>query len=272
MANYHILKNLHSLIRNSALTYSNEFVWQDIELTDEFKKKYARYLDKSKYDIEFLGATAVITSPYSKYIFVPNQWFVIASYAVDVYEELQRYKSYFKKVSEIMHKRPDSYAKLLRDNATAQDKAAFISCAKNVFSSISSDPELIEESASRLWRFVNDYAWWSGQKTIDRGDFYVSVVLNMLNLVNVSQGYVADIVNAYSTDYELRKLVLSPDAFTVNLDSWDKKERKEYIIPDEEIRNDEGTPNEGAELIPKPERVRIKINGTSTLKEIKYKG
>ena len=273
MASYHILKNLHSLIRNSALAYANEFVWQDIELTDDFKKKYADYLDKSKYDIEFLGSTAVITSPSSKYIFVPNQWFVIASYAVEVYEELQRYKSYFKKVSSMMHRRPDSYAKMLRDDASASDKAEFFSCARDVFSSISSNPELVEESASRLWRFVNDYAWWSGQKTIDRGDFYVSVVLNMLNLVNVSQGYVADIVNAYATDYELRKLVISPDAFIANYD-WNIEERQNYIISDEEIRGQEPTHenDEDLEVILKPERVKIKINGTSSLKEIKFKG
>ena len=42
---------------------------------------------KNNYDIEFLGATAVITSSSTKYIYVPNQWFVIASYAVAVFEE-----------------------------------------------------------------------------------------------------------------------------------------------------------------------------------------
>ena len=273
MANYHILKNLHSLIRNSALTYSNEFVWQDIELTDEFKKAYARYLENSKYDIEFLGATAVITSPSSKYIYVPNQWFVIASYAVDVYEELQRYKGFFKKVAEIMNKRPDAYAKVLRDSASSSDKTAFLSCATSIFSTMSNDEKLVEESASRLWRFVNDYAWWSGQKTIDRGDFYVSVVLNMLNLVNVSQGYVADIVNAYSSDYELRKLVINPDGFTVNMIGWEKTEEKDYILPDEEIRNESTRSSaETLETIPKPERVRIKISGSNSLKEIKFKG
>ena len=58
----HILKNLHSLIRNSALTYMNEFVWQDFELTEEFKKIYTTCLQSSRYEVEFLGATAVITT------------------------------------------------------------------------------------------------------------------------------------------------------------------------------------------------------------------
>ena len=44
----HILKNLHSLIRNSALTYMNEFVWQDIQLTEEFKRTYEEYLQSNR--------------------------------------------------------------------------------------------------------------------------------------------------------------------------------------------------------------------------------
>ena len=270
----HLLKNLHSLIRNSALTYMNEFIWQDIELTNEFKDAYAEYLRRTRYDIEFLGSTAVITTPSSKYIYVPNQWFVIASYVVGVFEELQRYKEYFKKVSERLDKRPDSYAKYLRDSATVSDRSVFMNCARGVFSSICDDGNMTEEAATRLWRFVNDYAWWSGQKTIDRGDFYVSVILNTLNLVNVSQGYVAEIVSAYANDRVLRRLVESTDGFTVNMYDESKTTEKTYIVPDEEIR-DEGMVREqqGAyNTIPKPERVRIKISGTNTLKEIKYKG
>ena len=270
----HILKNLHSLIRNSALTYMNEFVWQDIHLTEEFKRTYEEYLQSNRYDVEFLGSTAVITSPSAKYIFVPNQWFVMASYTVDVYEELCRYKDYFKKVAERLNKRPDSYAKLLRDSASASDRNEFTGCAREVFSSFCSDDAMVEESATRLWRFVNDYSWWSGQKTFDRGYFYVSVILNMLNLVNASQGYVADIVNAYANDYELRKLVRSIDAFTVNGTDTPLASSKDYILPDEEIRGQDTVKDNNPEeaVIPKPERVKIKINGSSSLKEIKYKG
>lgn len=272
--NNHLLKNLHSLIRNSALTYMNEFIWQDVELTEEFKSAYTSYLKRNRYDVEFLGATAVITSPYAKYIYVPNQWFVIASYVVDVCEELQRYKEYFKRVSEKLNKRPDSYAKYLRDSATTTDKGVFINCARMIFLPLCRDDSITDEAASRLWRFASDYSWWSGQKTIDRGDFYVSVMLNTLNLVNVSQGYVADIVNAYVSDSRLRKLVTSIDKFTTNMTDADSTQDKSYIIPDEEIRNRDILQEKQGEYnaIPRPERVRIKISGTNTLKEIKYKG
>ena len=270
----HILRNLHTLIRNSALSYMNEFVWQDIELTNEFKMKYEKHLQKNGYDIEFLGATAVITSSSTKYIYVPNQWFVIASYAVNVYEELYRYKEYFKMVADRLDKRLDSYARHLRDEATVTDRDIFINHAKSIFAESTYDEAEIEEAATRLWRFVSDYSWWSGQKTIDRTDFHVSVILNMLNLVNVSQGFVADIVSAYVNDYELRKLVTSIDAFTVNMESCGDSDSQEYIIPDEKLYGDNIVAEKASEYdtIPKPDRVRIKINGHSMMKEIKYKG
>lgn len=271
----HILKNLHSLIRNSALTYMNEFVWQDIELTEEFKRTYAECLKYNKYDVEFLGATAVITTPSAKYIFVPNQWFVMASYAVDVYEELNKYKNYFKIVSERLHKKIDSYAKSLRDGGSVTERSEFTNCAKGVFSLICTDDSMVDESVSRLLRFVTDYAWWSGQKTIDRGDFFVSVILNMLNLVNVSQGYVADIVHVYANNPKLRRLVRSLDEFTVNGTDLLTSSKHDCIMPDEEIVGQEAKLQRNEDyVIPKPERVKIKIkiNGTSTLKEIKYKG
>jgi two-component system sporulation sensor kinase B len=53
---------------------------------------------------------------------------------------------------------------------------------------------------------------------VDRGDFYISVVLNMFNLVNVSQGYVGDIVNAYGSDANLMRLTKNLDTFTVNME------------------------------------------------------
>lgn len=265
----HILKNLHSMIRNSALHYMNEFVWQDVELTEEFKKAYERYLKENNYDVEFLGSTAVITSSSTKFIFVPNQWFVMAHYTVDVYEELNLYKEYFKKVTSKLGQKNDEYAKLLRDSASSRDQKEFTSCARDIFSSFCCDNELVDEAVSRLWRFVNDYSWWSGQKTIDRGDFHVSVILNMLNLVNASQSYVADIVSAYSTDAELRHLVSSIDAFTVNMENVVVNQ---VDYNDEEVNtkpySDDSTENK---TIPSLKRVRIKINDSSTFKEINVK-
>ena len=214
-----VLKDLYELIRQSTIHYNQEFVWQDVELTNEFKDAYEEYLDKNNWRIEYYNATSVITTPTTKNIFVPNQWFVMASYAVGVYRELARYKMFFEKVSDDRKQKRDAYAKQLRDNASTVDKSVFIGTGKNILLLEESFQEHIaEKAAGRLWRFATDYSWWSGQKTIDRGDFYLSVVLNMLNLVNVSQGYVGDIVNAYGSDNNLMSITKSLGSFTTNME------------------------------------------------------
>ena len=273
MTGSHILRNLHNLIRNSTLKYTNEFIWQDIELTNEFKSEYFSYLNENGYDIEFLEHTAIITTPSLKYIYVPNQWFVIASYAVEVYVELIKYKNYFKRIADSLGRRADVYAKQLRDEADYKRRNEFIECANDMFASFCSEKEMVDEAALRLWRFVSDYSWWSGQKTIDRGDFYISVVLNMLNLVNVSQGYVAEIVAAYGDNQQLRNLVEITDGFTVNMENYQSIDGIIYEKNDDENNDSlyaEGD-SEDSKVIPKPEKVRIKVKGTNEMKEINYR-
>jgi hypothetical protein len=63
-------------------------------------------------------------------------------------------------------------------------------------------------------------------------------------------------------------------AFTVNMDDGSGEKSRDYIVPDEEITETSMVrePEAVYEAIPKPERVKIKINGKNTMKEIKYKG
>jgi len=61
----------------------------------------------------------------------------------------------------------------------------------------------------------------------------------MLNLVNASQSYVADIVSAYANDKELKSLVRTLDGFTVNLAMPESNTLEKY-------HNDTGT---DAELV-----------------------
>ena len=59
----------------------------------------------------------------------------------------------------------------------------------------------------------------------------------------------------------------------VNYDNGGNRMGKNYELPDEEISCvDNSVPVIETETIPKPERVRIKIGDSNTLKEIKYKG
>lgn len=216
--NNEILRDLGAVIRQSTIHYNKEFVWQDVELTNDFMDAYKEYLDSKDWKIEFFDATSVITSPSSKYIFVPNQWFVIAAYAVGVFSELIKYKSLFTRVADAQHERIDSYARMLRDDTHNVDMTAFLETGKALIIEDCGEDRIADRASKKLWRFATDYSWWSGQKTIDRGDFYVSVVLNMLNLVNVSQGYVSDIVNAYGSDNRLMEMAKKLSRITKNMD------------------------------------------------------
>lgn len=273
----HILKNLRVLIRNATLKYTGEYVWQDVSLTNDFKNTYSDYLSQHNYSIEFFDSTAVITTSASRYIFVPNQWFVIASYAVGVYKELDLYKKYFKEVAEQAGRKADQYAKQLRDSATPLDKKEFQDIAAKVVNNRSpySSDTAKKEAIERLWRFVNDYSWWSGQKTIDRADFYVSVILNMLNLVNTSQGYVADITSAYANSYELGLLVKDLDGFTVNMTcNIDNREISKINLYEEnqaeEVNSIVDEAKSAYDENPPTGKHRIKISFNNN-REIKYK-
>ncbi len=213
-----ILKNLSTLIKQSGAHFKSEFSWQEVELNSDFKNIYRDYLLENRCDIEYNKATSVITTSTDKTIFMPNQWFVMASYAVGVNEELQKYKSYFEEMATEQGLKTKDYAVFLRDEARQEDRNSFIEYSESVFSKESDEYEKVNQAANRLWRFTTDYSWWSGKKTIDRTDFHYSVVLNMLNLVNASQSYVADIVDAYSRNSDLKKITSSLEGFTANME------------------------------------------------------
>lgn len=152
-----ILKDLRALIRQSTIHYNQDFTWQDIELTQEFKDAYEEYLENNKAKIEYNTATSVITTSTSKNIFVPNQWFVMASYAVGVYSELHRYKAYLEKVSEMQQQRLDVYARVLRDQTHTVDKTAFITAGNKIFQVDIEAGHSVEKASNRLWRFATEY-------------------------------------------------------------------------------------------------------------------
>lgn len=56
-----------------------------------------------------------------------------------------------------------------------------------------------------------------GNKTVDRNDFYFSALLNQMNVVNASAGYLATIAWYYSCVLSLRLLVDNTDNFTIDL-------------------------------------------------------
>ena len=163
------LEELYAAVTQNFTQYGGtEFI-----LPNSFREQ-VKEIDNST--VVYYEHSAVINTKKGLSIFLPNQWFYIASYFTELYNELQRYKQEAIKIVS------SERLKSLNGSSLSEDE-------KRKLQSLSMD----ETSKSYLERFMTDYSWWNGAKTIDRGDFYVSPILNCAKLVNASQSYIADL-------------------------------------------------------------------------------
>ncbi|MDY2849462.1 MAG: hypothetical protein SOT67_04260 [Bacteroidaceae bacterium] len=124
-------------------------------------------------------------------IYLPNQWFYMASYFTDFYNELIRYKKYALKVTT-------------KERLKVLDKGSLSVEEENSLQSL----DLNDTSKNNLRLFITDYNWWHGAKTIDRGDFYVSPILACASLVNASQSYVVDLCVFLADKQDLVRIII----------------------------------------------------------------
>ena len=163
------LEELYAAVTQNFTQYDGtEFI-----LPNSFREQ-VKEIDNST--VVYYEHSAVINTKKGLSIFLPNQWFYIASYFTELYNELQRYKQEAIKIVS------SERLKSLNGSSLSEDE-------NRKLQSLSMD----ETSKSYLERFMTDYSWWNGAKTIDRGDFYVSPILNCAKLVNASQSYIADL-------------------------------------------------------------------------------
>lgn len=167
------LKQIYSL----AAGRFNEYEGKDFVLPQIFKEQVKEINSNI---ITYNEYSAVIETRGNQNgvlnIFLPNQWFYIASYFTEFYNELQKYK---KEALKVVSK--ERLKELNGANLTDDEMSRLNNLSLN------------DTSKSYLVRFITDYSWWNGAKTIDRGDFYVSPILNSARLVNASQSFVADL-------------------------------------------------------------------------------
>ena len=83
------LINLHELGQKLQDEFESVFLPDDVELPDSFKSS-VNELGGYKYDYQ-----RFLVHIYSEDLngYIPNQWFIIASFFVDYYIELQKYKN-----------------------------------------------------------------------------------------------------------------------------------------------------------------------------------
>ena len=195
MDNLRNLKQICSL----AATRFNQYDGKDFVLPKIFKDQVTEINNNR---ISYNEYSAIIETRGNQYgvlnIYLPNQWFYIASYFTDFYNELLKYKKYALKVI------PKERLKDLNGSSLTD---AELKSIKQL--------NIDEQSQEYLELFITNYSWWSGAKTIDRGDFYVSPILNSAKLVNASQTFVADLCAFLADKSELVNAIIAGEEKTL---------------------------------------------------------
>ena len=190
-----MLADLHEVAIESRQRFNDEFTPTEIVLSEPFKNAFSQCASNDGQTVAFLAHSAVVTTSDNKKIYIPNQWFRMASFMVDFTELLYQYSrtvvAILSRQIGAARERNDFIDNLKAGNA--QSKASFIEWTDSYLRAeypVQEDRELV---SSRLIRFATDYNWWFGNKSIHRTDFYLSPILLLLGVVAQSQGHIADI-------------------------------------------------------------------------------
>lgn len=208
------LQDLGQLVEATRAKLRDNFKYDDVELGSGFRKAFADNIASSGNSVEFKKTTAIITTSAGLKIYAPNQWFLLAAYAVDLVREIIKYRNYTEQVLEgnadlflkgdgsPMEKKEIYKSLKAGDDEDLTEK--FINAVRVLLQNEDEAGRDVERDTQLIYKFVSDDKWWLGGKGIERtNDFYVSPVLGVLNLVNASQSYVATITYLYVNDSKL---------------------------------------------------------------------
>lgn len=209
-----ILKDLGELVENTKSAVKAKFSYEDVSLSEGFKKAFAKNIASGGNTIEYLKSTAIITTSAGLKIYLPNQWFVLATYPVELIKEIIKYRNYTEKVidsnagvfvgsnGKALEKK--EIYKNLKSTDGIDFSEKFKQIMKDYLLGLGQQENIAKQNCELLYKFVSNDKWWLGGKGIERtNDFYVSPILSVLNLVNASQSYVATITYAYVNDANL---------------------------------------------------------------------
>lgn len=209
-----ILKDLGELVEKTKSEVQTKFNYEDVSLSEGFKDAFAENIASGGNTIEYLKNTAIITTSAGLKIYLPNQWFVLATYPVELIKEIIKYRNYTEKViddnadgfvgsnGKVLEKK--EIYKNLKSTDGIDFSEKFKQLMKKYLLSLGQQEDIANQNCELLYKFVSNDKWWLGGKGIERtNDFYVSPILSVLNLVNASQSYVATITYAYVNDGKL---------------------------------------------------------------------
>lgn len=176
------MKNLSILEAELAQKVSDykSVLQDDCPLPAEFKELVPKV---DNYTIKYLRHSFIVSGRLD--IYLPNQLWYLAAICVPLYKELSLYKQ------------------ALRDEVDISSCKGNKAKAEKVVNNLGYD----EPERDLLVKFLSDYEWWRGGKSIDRADYFYSPILSVCNLVNVSQSYVAEMCKYLESNDEATALL-----------------------------------------------------------------
>ena len=196
------LRNLKELAENLRNSFASSFDPSDRKLPQSFKDRVTKInsfnLTYNDYSVVFGGSTGSLDS------YIPNQLFYIAAHYNEYTQQLFYYKS------EIM--------KVINASGFSGDLTKFFTTEREIknredsqFYALLKDQDIKEEDKELLYKFVTDYSWWHGAKTIDRQDFFNSPILNVMGMTASSNSTLAMICGFFANKPEVSDLLNSSD-------------------------------------------------------------
>ncbi len=169
-------------------------------LSESFKTKFEAYIHSEKakggyQSVTFGTEITCLISKNNKISYIPIPGFFFAHKLSEYYEAIMRYK---KAIEEII--RLDD-ASEYKKNGTLSDDAA------NKIENSSLEPEEKEF----IKRFLTNYSWWGGGKSVDRSDFYISSLMACGNLQAESQSAIAELAQMFAQNSDLKNAFLLHD-------------------------------------------------------------
>ncbi len=217
-----MIKDIKDII-NQQQQKVNKFENQKVILTDEFKQLYLETMKlNSSSEIYFYDSFSIVKTSNNLKIYIPNQWFYLAYLGAPLTAELINYKNTITSGYKF-NTQQDFKDFIINAKDGNLDNTIFDQMTKNLSST----------ERQYLKEFLTNYKSWGGGKTLERGDYFVSPILDLLNLVNVSSSYVADISYHLASYFELSK-VSENDFFLLEDEAIEQvdheKAFKEWII------------------------------------------
>ena len=160
-----------------------------------------------EYSFDFYDRTIKVGTPNGQHLYVPCQSFALAVYLMDFCEEIGRYRATAYRIlnnnqeelKSLVHSQShldEEVFPALKAKTSMQLTDTFALKAEAFFASKSgSTKETAKTNTERLMRFLTDYDWWHGGKSINRSnDWFISPVSTLLNMPQNDSNFIARVV------------------------------------------------------------------------------